>query len=110
MTTDPEPQQEPSPPEPSGGTRIARHGVRYAWAAVLVVAAILFVVLVVQNTRTVKVGWVFGYSRISLVFLVLFAAVLGWLLGIATSVLVRRRARRPLLRRSHPQPPKRDDP
>jgi hypothetical protein len=44
----------------------------------------------------VKVGWVFGYSHISLVFLVVFATLVGWLLGIATSFLVRRRTRRPL--------------
>jgi uncharacterized integral membrane protein len=55
----------------------------------------MLVVLIVENTRSVKVGWVFGYSRISLVFLVLFATILGWLLGIATSILFRRQTRRP---------------
>jgi len=41
----------------------------------------------------VKVGWILGYSRVSLVFLILFAAILGWLLGVVTSVVFRRRTR-----------------
>ncbi len=61
----------------------------------LVVAGILLVFLIAENTRRVKVGWVFGHSRISLVFLVLFATLVGWILGIATAFLVRRRTRRP---------------
>lgn len=35
----------------------------------------------------------FGYSHVSLVYLVLFAALLGWLLGVATSILFRRSTR-----------------
>lgn len=54
---------------------------------------VLLVLLVAENTRKVKVGWIFGYSHVSLVFLVLFAAILGWLLGIVTSVVFRRRTR-----------------
>lgn len=74
--------------------RAARHsGV---WAAVIsaVVLVILIVALIVENTRTVKVGWIVGHSHVSLVYLVLFSAVLGWLLGIATTIAFRRRLRR----------------
>jgi uncharacterized integral membrane protein len=60
----------------------------------LVAILVLLVVLVAENTRRVKVGWILGYSHVSLVFLVLFAAILGWLLGIVTSVVFRRRTRR----------------
>ncbi len=60
----------------------------------LIVAGVLFIILIAENTRRVKVGWVFRYSHISLVFLVVFATVVGWLLGLATSFLVRRRTRR----------------
>jgi len=84
-------------PEPRRA-RAARYGRRtalYLWVSTLVAACILFVFLVTENTRRVRVGWVFGYSRISLVFLVLFATLVGWILGIATAVLVRRRTRRP---------------
>jgi uncharacterized integral membrane protein len=43
----------------------------------------------------VKIDWIFGSAHASLVWIVLAAAVLGWLLGIATSVLFRFRTRRP---------------
>jgi uncharacterized integral membrane protein len=42
--------------------------------------------LAASNTAHVRVSWVFGSSHVSLVWLVLFAAVLGWLLGLAVSV------------------------
>ena len=77
--------------------RIRRHARRarlYLWATLLIVAAVLLVILVAQNTRRVRVCWVFGHSRISLVFLVLFATILGWALGVASSVIFRRRTRR----------------
>lgn len=61
----------------------------------LVVVFVLLVILIAENTRSVKVGWIFGYSQVSLVYLVLFAAILGWLLGVATSILFRRRTRSP---------------
>ena len=85
-------------PVESRGDRTRRHARRtklYLWAGLLVATLVLLVVLIAENTRSVKVGWVFGYSRVSLVFLVLLATVLGWLLGIATSVIFRRRTRRP---------------
>jgi uncharacterized integral membrane protein len=103
----PEPESQPAPappavtsePPPSESRRdragrYAHHARLYGWAAILVTVAVFVVILVVENTRSVKVGWIFGHSRISLVYLVLFATLLGWLLGIATSVLFRRRARR----------------
>jgi uncharacterized integral membrane protein len=79
--------------------RAGRYGRRtalYTWATILVVLLVLFVILIAQNTRSVRVGWVFGHSHASLVVLILFAAILGWLSGIATSVLFRRRTRRSL--------------
>jgi len=84
------------PPGESRRERFGRHSHRtrlYLTAAVLVACLVLIVVLVVQNTRQVRVGWVFGHSTISLVYLVLFATVLGWILGVATSIAFRRRTR-----------------
>lgn len=81
------------------GARAARYGRRtilYTWLTVVVVAGILFIILIVENTRRVKVGWVFGYSHVSLVFLVIFAALIGWALGLATGSLIRHRTRAPL--------------
>ena len=88
--------------QPAGESRRVRAGrythrtALYVWAAVLVVVLVGIVALIVENTRSVKVGWIFGYSHISLVWLVLFAGILGWILGIATSVILRRRTRRRL--------------
>ena len=51
--------------------------------------------LIAANVRAVKLDWVVGSTHASLVWIILAAAVLGWLLGIATSVLFRFRTRRP---------------
>jgi len=74
--------------------RAARHSGVWVSVAAVVVLLILIVALIVENTRSVKVGWIVGHSHVSLVYLVLFAVVLGWLLGIATSIAFRRRLRR----------------
>ena len=76
---------------------LRRHG-RQTWLYTLVsaIAALLVILiaLIVANTRTVKVSWVLGSTRQSLVWIILVTAILGWLLGIATSVILRYRTRR----------------
>jgi NhaP-type Na+/H+ or K+/H+ antiporter len=37
---------------------------------------------------------VFGTSEVSLVWLIIFAAILGWLVGIVTSIVIRHSTRR----------------
>jgi uncharacterized integral membrane protein len=77
--------------------RLGRHGRRtrlYTWAFLLVALLVVLVVLIAKNTRSVKLDWVFGSTNASLVWIVLAAAVLGWLLGIVTSVVFRYRTRR----------------
>jgi uncharacterized integral membrane protein len=74
--------------------RHARHTGLYTWAGALVVLLVVVIALVVANTRSVKVSWVFGSTRQSLVWIILATAILGWLLGIATSVDFRFRTRR----------------
>jgi uncharacterized integral membrane protein len=86
--------------ESSGETRreqLGRQGRRarlYTWAFALVALLIILIALIVANTRSVKLDWVVGSTHASLVWIILAAAVLGWLLGIATSVVFRRRTRR----------------
>ncbi|HST66172.1 MAG TPA: LapA family protein [Mycobacteriales bacterium] len=64
-------------------------------AVLLIVVLVALIALLLANTRTVEVSWVFGSSRQPLVWIVLVTAVLGWLLGIFTSMLLRhRRAQR----------------
>jgi uncharacterized membrane protein YciS (DUF1049 family) len=53
------------------------------------------VALGASNTRHVKVDWVFGQASVALVWLVVFAAILGWLLGILITQLFRWRTRKP---------------
>lgn len=55
---------------------------------------VIVIALVVENTRQVKVSWIVGTSHASLVWLILATAILGWLLGIVTAVILRRRTRR----------------
>ncbi|MGA2926876.1 MAG: LapA family protein [Solirubrobacteraceae bacterium] len=67
------------------------HG--YAVAAVALVAVLI--ALAASNTAHVKVSWLVGSSHVSLVWLVLAAAILGWLLGLMTSARLRWRTRAP---------------
>jgi len=89
-------QTQTSTAEPRGerlrrGTR--RTGL-YTWAVLLVALLVVLVALVIANTREVEVSWVLGSTRQSLVWIILAAAIVGWLAGIVTSVLFRRRTRR----------------
>jgi uncharacterized integral membrane protein len=82
----------------SGGARFRRkaHRSRLHGYALVAVALVAFLVaLGASNTAKVKVDWVFGSSRVALVWLVLFAAILGWLLGILISAAFRWRTRAP---------------
>ena len=67
----------------------------YVWAAVLVGALVVLIALVVANNRSVKLDWVFGSTHASLVWVIVAAGVLGWVLGLATSIVFRHRTRRP---------------
>jgi uncharacterized integral membrane protein len=92
-------QAEALPAEPAEprGDRLRRHGRRtglYTWAVGLVALLVILIALVVANTRQVKLSWVVGTSQASLVWIILAAAVLGWLLGILTSEVFRLRTRR----------------
>jgi uncharacterized integral membrane protein len=85
------------PPDESRRDRLTRHGRRtklYVWAIALIALLIVLVALIVANTRRVKVDWVVGSTHASLVWVVLAAALLGWLLGLVTSAMFRRRTRR----------------
>ena len=104
-TDDAETRVEPQPAEPSPatepveprGVRLRRHGHRaglYAWACIVIGLLILVIALAVANTRQVKLSWVVGTSHASLVWIILAAAVLGWLIGIATAIVFRLRTRR----------------
>lgn len=72
------------------------------WARLIVVGlvaayAILFVVL---NARSVKVDFVFGSTRVSLIWVILLALAAGLVLGVLASQLHRFRSRRAARRRA----------
>ena len=67
------------------------HG--YAVGAVALVAVLI--ALAASNTAQVKVNWLIGSSHVSLVWLVLAAAILGWGLGLMASARVHWRTRAP---------------
>jgi len=84
------------PVEPRA-VRLRRHAHRtnlYAWAFIVVTLLVIVVALAAANTRQMKLSWVVGTSHASLVWIVVVATVLGWLLGLATGIVFRIRTRR----------------
>lgn len=82
----------------TGGARLvrkARRALLYLYAGVAVALLVCLIALVLANTSRVKVSWVFGSSSVSLVWLVLFSAILGLLLGMVLGALFHWRTRRP---------------
>jgi uncharacterized integral membrane protein len=91
-------------PEPSTSvqeTRLrrgVRHGHRtgmYVATAIVIATVVYLILLIVQNSKPVEVHYVFGTARTRLVWLVIISGLIGWIAGIATSYLIRRRTRRP---------------
>lgn len=77
-------------------SRRKAHRSRLHGYAILAVTLVVFLIaLAVSNTAAVKVSWVFGSSHVSLVWLVLFAALLGWLLGLVATGAFHWRTRAP---------------
>lgn len=86
-----------APPE-SRRARARRHERRarlYAWAIAAVVILVLLVAWVAANRDEVAVEWLVGSTSAPLALVIFVAAALGWALGIATAVVIRRRTRRP---------------
>lgn len=80
------------------GARFARKAHRtrlYLYAGVAVALLVVLVALVIANTGQVEVSWVFGSSSVSLVWLVICAAILGLLLGMVLGALFHWRTRTP---------------
>jgi uncharacterized integral membrane protein len=66
----------------------------YAGVFVLVALLIVLVALVVANTPgTVELSWVFGSGQVSIVWIIVVSAILGWLVGIVTGAIIRHSTR-----------------
>ncbi len=87
-----------SPLPESRRARLTRQGRRarlYTGATAFVALFAVLLVLTTKNTRGVKLDWAVGSTHASLVWIILAAAVIGWLLGITTAVVFQHRTRRP---------------
>ena len=96
-TPEPDLESPAAAPGESRQERARRYGRRvrlYAGAFVLVALLTVLVILITKNTGAVKLDWAVGSTQASLVWIILVAAVLGWLLGLATAVVFHHRTRR----------------
>jgi len=75
--------------------RKARRGRLHGYAIGAVALVAVLIALAASNTAQVKVNWLIGSSRVSLVWLVLAAAILGWALGLIASARFHWRTRAP---------------
>jgi uncharacterized integral membrane protein len=75
------------------GLRYGHRTGLYTTLVVGIVAAVLLILLVARNTRQVRLDYVFGHTQAGLIWLVVISAITGWVLGIVTGFLVRRRTR-----------------
>jgi uncharacterized integral membrane protein len=85
------------PGDESRRQKLSRHGHRvflYVWSLAIVGALVILIALILDNTRKVQVGYVFGDARTSLIWVIVICGIAGWLAGIATAVLFRFRTRR----------------
>jgi uncharacterized integral membrane protein len=81
-------------PDADEKARRRRRARLYAWAFLLAAFFVVLVALIVANTRSAKISWVVGSSHVSLIWIIIVAAVLGWFAGLVTSLLFHRRTRR----------------
>jgi uncharacterized integral membrane protein len=75
-------------PPDTPGERFRRKALRgrlHGYAIAIVALVAVLIALAASNTAQVKVNWLVGSSRVSLVWLVLIAAILGWGLGLIAS-------------------------
>jgi uncharacterized integral membrane protein len=92
----PDPAGEAAAESPHGRSRrLARRNRLYGYALITVALAAAVIALGASNTAKAKVSWVFGSSHVSLVWMILATAVLGWLLGLCTAAALHRRTRAP---------------
>ena len=77
------------------GVRYGHRGSLYAALAIGIAALVFLILLIARNTREVKLDYVVDSTRTRLIWLVIISAIVGWVLGIVTSLLIRRRTRAP---------------
>ena len=87
--TDPTPTPAPSPAaKPKSAGRGSASNVKLVVIGIVALFAILFIVL---NTHSAKVNFVFGSTKISVIWVILLSIGLGFVLGLWFPSLRRRR-------------------
>lgn len=88
--------QQPTLDEESRLQRGLRYGHRttlYATLVLGILATVLLILLIARNTRQVRLDYVVGHTNAGLIWMIVISAITGWVLGIVTAFLVRRRTR-----------------
>lgn len=80
-----------SPGRAERAKRQGRSAGLYAGALLAVALVGILVAWVVANRGQVEVDWLVASTDAALALVIFVAAALGWLIGIATAVLIRRR-------------------
>jgi len=75
------------------GVRLGHRTGLYVSLVVAIAATVFLILLIARNTRQVKLDYVFGSTQARLIWLIVISAITGWVLGIATAYLIRRRTR-----------------
>jgi uncharacterized integral membrane protein len=86
--TDPQPQ--PPPPAVTGGKKPLGAASK-ARLIVIGIIALFLIVFVALNTHDTKVDFVFGSTKVSVIFVILLSLALGFVLGLFFTPLRRRR-------------------
>jgi uncharacterized integral membrane protein len=92
-----EPEARAAPEEETRFRRGLRYGHRgglYVSLIVAIAVLVFLILLIARNTRQVKLDYVFGDTQARLIWLIIISAIAGWVLGIVTNILIRRRTRR----------------
>jgi uncharacterized integral membrane protein len=94
-------EREPETTVPVEESRLDR-GLRYGhrtglYAAIVVAIGVLLflILLIARNADSVDFDYVFGNTHTRLIWLIVISAIAGWVLGIVTAFLIRRRTRGP---------------
>jgi uncharacterized integral membrane protein len=93
-----EPERAEEPVEESRFQRGLRYGHRTAlyFSLIVGIGVLVFLILLIAgNTHRVKLDYVVDTTYARLIWLVIIAAICGWVLGIVTSFLISRRTRAP---------------
>jgi len=77
------------------GRRYGHRTALYLSIAAALAALVFLILLIARNADQVKFDYVVGDAHTRLIWLIVISAIAGWVLGIATAYLVRRRTRAP---------------